>query len=217
MEFRRHNTRDYVKHILLDKILDGIYKPGQRLVELQIARDLDISQGPVREALRDLEALGVVKSERYRGTRVRSISEREIRESHQIRALLEELAAQLAAPKLKNNAKELELEYAAMIAAAKSGNWDKYYNHAMNFHKFIVQASDNQVLFVTWQSVVYESKYKLTVLSRTKMELQRIATAHGPVLEALKNGDGRTAGRFLRQLIQSFHFSHAEPPVGIPG
>ncbi len=208
--------RDYVKRILLDKILAGTYKPGQRLVELQIARELDISQGPVREAFRDLEGLGVVESKRYRGTRVRSVSQREISESHQIRACLEELAAQLAGPKLKSNVKELEKEYAIMLTAAKSGNFDKYYDHALNFHKFIVQASDNLLLFITWQSVVFEGRYKLTVLSRTKAELLRFAAAHKPILDALNKGDGQT-GKFLKQLIQSFHVSYGQDKMSAIG
>jgi DNA-binding GntR family transcriptional regulator len=87
MPFSRFSMRADVKRVLLEKILDGTYKPGQRLVELQIARDLDVSQGPVREALRDLEGLGVVESQHYRGTRVRSISEREIKEALQIRGV----------------------------------------------------------------------------------------------------------------------------------
>lgn len=81
--------------ILLDRILDGTYKPGERLIELQIANELNTSQSPVREALRYLEALRVVETETYKGTRVRSISPRELQESSQIRAALEELGAQL--------------------------------------------------------------------------------------------------------------------------
>ena len=61
-------------------MLDGTYKPGDRLLELQIAREFNSSQGPVREALRELEALRLVESQVYRGTRVRGVNAREMRE-----------------------------------------------------------------------------------------------------------------------------------------
>lgn len=210
MKFTRLSMRADVKRFLLEKILDGTYKPGQRLVELQIARDLDVSQGPVREALRDLEGLGVVESQHYRGTRVRFISEGELKEATQIRAVLEELAAQLAAPKLKGNVKVIEKEYSSMISAAKSGSWKKYYDHALIFHRSIIEATENQMLLSIWHSVALENRYKLAIYRRTQKELAQTASEHGPILKALERGDGQTAGRLLRKLIESFSFAHIE-------
>ena len=62
---------DAVKDRLLEAILDGRYPPGSRIVETRVARELGTSQAPVREALRDLEALGVVEIAAFRGARVR--------------------------------------------------------------------------------------------------------------------------------------------------
>src|SRR5664279_3052332 len=97
----RDSVRDQIKRVLLGRILDGAYKPGDRLLELQIAREFDVSQGPVREALRELEALRLVESQTYRGTRVRGVNAQEMREAYQVRSCLEELAAKLAAPSFK--------------------------------------------------------------------------------------------------------------------
>src|SRR5262245_30041516 len=66
-----------------------------RLKELQLAREFDTSQAPVREALRELEATGVIESEPQRGSRVRTVSEKELGEAYQVRAVLEQFAGEL--------------------------------------------------------------------------------------------------------------------------
>src|SRR5512143_236005 len=87
---------DQVKDRLLQAILDGRYPPGARIVETRVARELGTSQAPVREALRDLEGLGVVESTAFRGARVRRPSADELLEAFAVRAELESLGARLA-------------------------------------------------------------------------------------------------------------------------
>ena len=62
MALKRLSLREQVRDALLRDIINGAYKPGDRLVEMKIARDLGTSQAPVREALRELDALGFVAS-----------------------------------------------------------------------------------------------------------------------------------------------------------
>src|SRR6185437_7676454 len=87
---------DQVKDRILESILSGDYGPDSRIVETQVARDLGVSQAPVREALRGLEALGVVEITPFRGARVRRPTRREIIEAYAVRAALETLGARLA-------------------------------------------------------------------------------------------------------------------------
>jgi len=95
---QRSCMRDKIRDVIVTRILDGSYAAGERLIELSLAREFNVSQAPVREALRELEALGLVQSERYRGTRVRKADTRELMEAYEMRAVLEERAAQLAVP-----------------------------------------------------------------------------------------------------------------------
>jgi len=90
--------RDRIRDALVTRILDGTYPAGMRLKELTLAREFGVSQAPIREALRELEGSGLVKNERYRGTRVCGADYREIRESYELRGLMEERALQLLAP-----------------------------------------------------------------------------------------------------------------------
>src|SRR5512143_4367966 len=93
---------EQVKDRLLQAILAGRYPPGARIVETRVAREFGTSQAPVREALRDLEALGVIETTAFRGARVRRPSAAELLEAFVIRAELESLAATLAIPKLSD-------------------------------------------------------------------------------------------------------------------
>ena len=93
MEIQKDSVRDQVRRTLTERILAGHYKPGDRLVELQIARELGTSQGSVREALRELEASRLVESEPRRGTRVRVVSLKELQDAYFARGILEQAAA----------------------------------------------------------------------------------------------------------------------------
>lgn len=203
---KRQSTRDYIKDVLMERILNGVYPPGERLVELHIAEELGTSQGPVREALRDLAALGLVESESYKGTRVRQFTEQEIEESYQVRSVLEQLAAELAAPKLVNNTGPLEKQVEAFMLAAKSRDVKLYSAHDMDFHRLIVDAAGNQLLASMWNSVVLESKFRFTLIHRIgEDELENLAAAHVPILDALREGNGAKAGELARNLICTFH------------
>ena len=97
----RSVLRDQVKDRILQDIIEGRYPPGTRLIETRIARQLHVSQAPVREALRDLESVGLVESIAFRGARVRQPRPDELLEAFPVRAALESLAASLAAARIE--------------------------------------------------------------------------------------------------------------------
>jgi len=203
---KRQTTRDIIRETLMERILDGTLKAGDRLVELQVAQEMGTSQGPVREAFRDLQGLGLIEVEPYKGTRVREITDREIEESYQVRAVLEQLAAELAAPKLKGKVDALRKEVLAFQKAAKNRDIKNYSHHDMEFHRRIIDAADNHQLTKVWNAVVLESKFRITLKHRIgESELENLAQAHVPIMDALEEGDGEKAGRLARDLICTFH------------
>jgi DNA-binding GntR family transcriptional regulator len=195
--------REQVKEILLQRILDGEYKPGDRLVELQIAQEFGVSQAPVREALRELEALGFVESEPYRGSRVRAITKAELTEIYPVRAALEEVAARAAAERLAGNVEALGAELEAMHVAAEKGDLYEQVQHDVEFHRLIVEASGNHVLRDVWKSLRIEAR---TLISALKADIggHEIAEMHRPVLEALAEGNAEKAGLLLRKHVEYF-------------
>ncbi|MBS1989815.1 MAG: GntR family transcriptional regulator [Cyanobacteria bacterium SZAS LIN-3] len=192
--------------ILLERILDGTYEPGRRLIEMQIAKELNTSQAPVREAFRYLEAMKVVETETYKGTRVRSISAKELEESSQVRASLEELGGQLAAAHIEAQLTSLQREADQFMEAARKKDVKSFSQHDIEFHRLIMEASHNSLLLSIWESVVLESRFRMTLKSIGENQLTEFGQAHLPVLEALKNGNGKEAGKLLKNLICKYHF-----------
>jgi len=200
----RENIGDRVRKILLDRILAGTYPPCHRLVELDIARELGVSQGPVREALGQLEALRLVESAPYRGTRVRDVGEREMKEAHEVRAVLEQFAAHLAAPRLSGSSRALRGEVARMEHAADAGDIERFAHHDLAFHQIIVEAADNQSLRRTWEALGVEMRIR-QLLSRGVFDLRAVASVHLPIVDAVHAGDGVEAGRLLRMHPEIVH------------
>jgi DNA-binding GntR family transcriptional regulator len=202
VNLNRTVLRDQVKEILLKRILDGEYKPGDRLVEMHIAQEFEISQAPVREALRELEALGFVESEPYRGTRVRAVTKSELTEIYPVRAALEEVAARAAALRLVN-VEALEAELRAMHAAAEKGDLYEQVKHDVEFHRLIVEASGNRVLQEMWRSLRIEARTLISVL-KVGIIGEELAELHRPILEALAERDGKNAGLLIRKHVEYF-------------
>ena len=195
--------REQVKELILQRILNGTYKPGERLVETRIAAELGTSQAPVREALRDLELLRFVESEPFRGARVREVSEEELIEIYPVRAAIEEVAARAAATRLDGKVAELETELEAMHRAADAKDLHAQVEHDVAFHRLIVEAAGNRILLETWQSLRVEARTLLTAL-RTGLDGHDIAERHRPVLDALRARDPELAGTTLRRHVEQF-------------
>lgn len=197
MSLTRAALGEQIRELLLERIIKGELRPGARIVELQIAQELGTSQAPVREALRELQSLGFVEHEPYRGTRVRRITEEELAEIFPVRAALEELAAQEAAIKLDGTVGELEDEFEAMREAAYRDDLQVLAAHDATFHRLIVEAAGNKVLLDTWRTLRVEARVVVTAL-KTNIDLHELAELHRPLLVALKEGSPEKSGSALR-------------------
>jgi DNA-binding GntR family transcriptional regulator len=195
--------REQVKELILERILSGAYRPGERLVETRIATELGTSQAPVREALRDLEILRFVESEPFRGSRVREVSQEELIEIYPVRAAIEEVAAREAANRLDGNVDALEAELDAMHEAADANDLHAEVEHDVSFHRLIVEASGNAILLETWLSLGIGPRTIITAL-RTGLDGHEIAERHRPVLEALRARDPEAAGAALRRHVEQY-------------
>jgi DNA-binding GntR family transcriptional regulator len=191
---------DRVKQELLQRIMSGRLPPGTRLVEMQIAREFNISQGPVREALCELEGLDLVVTEPYKGSHVRDLSEQDIREAYLVRAPLEELAGQLAASHFRGAVGPLQKAANAILTAAQKNDVTAYTQHDMQFHRLIVQGASNRVLLRTWNSLAFEVRLHRRLL-REQIDLVKVQQAHWDIISALEAGDGMGAGQLLKQHI----------------
>jgi DNA-binding GntR family transcriptional regulator len=187
--FTRSNLRAQIKDVILQRIVAGDYAPGARLVETRIAQELGVSQAPVREALRDLEQLGCIVHEPFRGCSVRAFSVEELLEAFPVRAALEALAAALAA----ENISEPELLRLSdlldtMRAAARRGDAHDQSQANASFHATIVRASRNATLERQWSFLEPFSRTYITV-SQPDLDLVMLSERHVGILEALRARD----------------------------
>ena len=196
---------DQVKEELLDDILSGRYKPGDRLVESQIAKRMGISQSPVREALRDMVAMRFVEVEPHKGARVRKVDDREILEIYPVRASLEELAGRLAAPIAKSHIGELERAVEKMTKAFGAGDARKMAHWDVVFHRTIMEATGNRILIETWQSLMIEARTFVTLSNlMAKVPDLDLADWHDPIIDALREGDPEQCGAEMRRHVEAF-------------
>ncbi len=197
LPFTRSNLREQIKDVILQRIVEGSYEPGSRLVETRIAQELGVSQAPVREALRDLEQVGCVVHEPYRGCSVRAFSAEELMDAFPVRAALEALAAGLAAERIDDDGlDELEGLIERMRAAARDGDAHEQSQANASFHATIVRASGNGTLVHQWSMLEPYSRTYLTV-SRPGIDLVALSERHVPVVEALRHGDAEAASRAM--------------------
>src|SRR5947208_16939860 len=112
-----HSLREQISEQIVEGIVSGRWKPGERIVERRIATELEVSQTPVREALRELESLRLIESAPNKGVRVRNLTAADLEESYPVRAGLEQVAAELAAGRLAEDPSGLEREVAALREA----------------------------------------------------------------------------------------------------
>jgi DNA-binding GntR family transcriptional regulator len=180
---------DQVKDRILEDILNGTHPPDSRIIETRIARELGTSQAPVREALRGLEALGVVEITPFRGARVRRPSRREIIEAYAVRSTLEALGARLAVPRMTDpDLAELASHLEAMRAAARNQDGHGVAEADARFHARIVELADNGTLEKVWRSLEPFSRTYIT-LAVPGADPQWSADLHAPVLAALERRD----------------------------
>jgi DNA-binding GntR family transcriptional regulator len=203
--------REQIKEVLLERILNGAYEPGERIVETRVAREFGVSQGPVREALRELESLRLVVSEPFVGVSVRAITPQELGEIYPVRSGLEEVAARTAAPRLGGEIRPIEDELVAMRRVAGTGDVHDFMLHDVQFHRLIVEGSGNRTLSDLWTSLHVEAR---TMITYTRYgDLAAIAESHVPILEALRACDADRASAALREHFEYYARWVTEPEV----
>lgn len=180
---------DRVKEWLLEAILSGSFAPDSRIVETSVAKELGISQAPVREALRGLEALGIVEIAPFRGARVRRLEAAELLEAYVVRSTIEVLGARLAMSRLTDDdIAELEAIGEQMQRAAFDGDGRALAVVDASLHERIMQLAGNRTLLRVWRSLEPLSRTFIT-LAGPGSDPEWSAALHDPILAAIRARD----------------------------
>ena len=196
---------DRIREALIERIVTGHYKAGERLIEMKLAAEFGTSQLPVREALRDLEMTGLVTSRPRRGSFVKQFEAGAQKEIYLVRGALEEAAARVATPMLASDVSLIQHHVDEMRAAARAGDKEALATHSVAFHRVIVAAAGNELLLKLWDSLHPEIHSRIT-LSEPGIDYLATAESHQPIVDAIKSGDVETVCRLSRE--HQAYFEH---------
>lgn len=193
----RQSLKDQVKSILIDRMIDGDLAPGDRIKELQVAKELGTSQAPVREAIRCLETLGYVEHIPHVGAMVKTFNQSEIEEAYQVREALEVHSMALIGDSLNELVKELEAQLMVMQSAIRGNNIRTFTQADNQFHRAIVSYCDNETMLSMWESLKMQVQVIATLL-KASMPLEKIYLLHPPIVDAFKSKSRERASLLLK-------------------
>lgn len=203
--------REIVFEAIREAIINGILKPGERLMEIQLAEEMGVSRTPVREAIRKLELEGFVVMIPRKGAYVAGLSMKDIADVFEIRAALEGLAAGLAAERItEEELEELERLLVKIGECIQSDDLNAVIEQDTEFHEVLFKATRNERLEQIVSNLREQiQRYRTASLSspgRMKVALEE----HKQIVEALSERDVEKAQRLAREHIENAENSMLE-------
>ena len=196
--------REVVCETLREAIRSGVLKPGERLMEIQLADELGVSRTPVREAMRKLELEGYVIMLPRRGTYVANISIRDINEVFEIRTTLDALASGLAAERItEEELEQLERLLVSIGENIETRNMKKVVEDDMEFHDILYKASRNQRLV----GIISNLREQMTRFRSMSMSypgrLKKTLEEHSRLVEAIAQRDVELAQKLAVEHMEN--------------
>lgn len=202
----RMSLADQVRDFLTLEITQGHLAPGTPVKELEVAQQMGTSQTPVREAFRQLIAVGLLESRLHVGTRVRDLNERDLEETVPVRAALESLAGRLAAERqLEAPLAEAHEAIASMHALSDQNDRLAFAGASTKFHRALVAAAGNESLLRAWNALGIEI-LTIVAMASDNYPLSRATEDHAELLRVIESGDPEAAAQVMSQ-----HQEHYRP------
>jgi DNA-binding GntR family transcriptional regulator len=203
------NARDTVYGELRRRLMAGAFMPGERLREEHVAKELDVSRTPVRQAIERLEADGLVKRDGRRGTVVLGWLDRDIDEAFQLRLLLEPYAARVAAQHASTaHIEALEAINQSMLEAAISDDADRVervQRHNNQFHHALLDAAQSARVRSMVDSLLDLPIIIGSFYFYTREDMLRSVEHHRDIITALRARDAAHAETAMRFHLSATH------------
>ncbi|PYJ46355.1 MAG: hypothetical protein DME85_11160 [Verrucomicrobia bacterium] len=182
----------------------GKLQPGEQLVELRIARQIGVGQSSVREALKELEHLGLVVKFPNRGTFVVKLSDEESRQIYLVRSELEGLAVRLALQQnIQGATGHLQQLLHRMLQTARNRDFQSFIDADLEFHQAIWRLSGNPyleqaLLHISIRQFAY---YRIQAMQgHTHWDMDRLVEKHGEILDRLEGRTRKSSGKIIDEL-----------------
>jgi DNA-binding GntR family transcriptional regulator len=197
----KDTLRKTVKQYIQKQINDGVYKPGDRVVETRLAKELNISQAPVREAMLELSLMGFLEERPYSGSFVKKLEIDEVEDVFNTRAFLEEYAAKKAAE--RRTKEDLAAMTGVIDKMEHCKSTEEFVDLDNEFHRMVINAAKSKSLKRAWEGLQFSEWTYESVLA-TRYTLQELCDSHVKLLECIRAGADHTAGASMFLHIKGF-------------
>lgn len=193
---------DQMVRSLADRIVTGMLPPGTKLDEVSLASQFDVSRTPVREALRQLSAMGLADRRPNRGSVVSSVTQEQLLSMFESMAELEAICARFAAERMTpQERRKLEHEHQASARLVYLGAEEVYESHNTVFHSQLYSGAHSKHV----EELALATRSRLAPFRRAQFRLpgrlSRSWTEHDAIVAAILRGDGEAAGSAARRHV----------------
>lgn len=196
---KNQTLRESIADAIRDSILQGSLKPGIKISEPALATQFGISRTPVREAFRQLDSEGFLHIIPRRGARVAPISEKDVREFYEIKAILEGYAARLAAPRLSDqDLGKMEFLNEQMEKHHHQKEYKRVFHLHNEFHEVFLRACGNDQLYHLIKMLVgkfQRFRILLTIAGKSEGSIAQ----HRGIIQAFRKRDPKEASELVAQ------------------
>ncbi len=186
----RESTASFIARQLREAIMYGSLAPGAQLGEATLARRLEVSRGPLREAMQRLVQEGILRSEPNRGLFVTELGDDDVRDVYLARAAVERAAVRaILAGDVTAAVEALGEPLDRMVASAEHGDLPALSDADLAFHETLVARADSPRLRRMHQTLLVETRMCMAELERTYRRTDEIVAEHRGIVDALRSGD----------------------------
>lgn len=205
-----------------EAILEGSLQPGERLVEFRLSKQWNISRAPLREAIRQLAAEGLLTLSPHRGATVAEVSLEELHELFSVRSMLEAFGAGLAAKSASpDHLAAMRHQIAEMRASLARRDLSAFYVAGLEFHSILMGASGNSVFRRIYDQNKRQFRRYQALMPRLPDLPQNSIDEHQQILDAVEKGDADAASEAARHhiahLIDRFPQAASSPTLDVSG
>lgn len=196
--------RDRIADMLRELIVSAQLKPGETIIETELATQLGVSRAPLREALQILNTEGLIEIIPYHKTSVRKLTRGDITELYSLRSTLENFAIrQIIEHQDDHDLEMLRDVYTDMVTAAENGEEALASTLDHHFHTTIIHLSKHKLLISTWNTVSQRVRQVLALRDMRRSDMRKIAYSHLPLIEAIAEGDPYKANILMEEHIMN--------------
>lgn len=200
MIIERPSLKDQILNILRKKIIMGKIKPGEFIVESEIARNFGVSRGPVHDALTVLEAEGFLSRSENGNIFVTTITKEDVFEIYSLRSVIEGLSARIAVTKFNDNDIKYLDKCLINIAELKNSDGVSAVPSTMEIHRFVMEKAQHKRAYELWKNLNLHIKmFASVVMSHDRVEDTLVK--HSTLVEALKTKNESIAEQAMKSHI----------------